>query len=138
MAAEKKSKVRGKRKKSGSKLAKKRKTPSKHPASRLRSAIRKSAKRNKKVRGVPALVEVVSFEPRGLGSSTAGQAGDLQGLSGAQRSASESVEELLEEGNSFEAGFVKGVEDADDAEEAEVETHEVPEDDVPEEYFEQR
>jgi hypothetical protein len=48
------------------------------------------------------------------------------------------VEELLEEGNAFEAEFVKGVEDADDADEVEVESHEVSEDDVPGEYLEQR
>lgn len=48
---------------------------------------------------------------------------------------SESVEELVEEGNVFEAGVVTGVEEADDADEREVHTHEVPEDDVPEEYL---
>ena len=46
---------------------------------------------------------------------------------------SESVDELLEEGNAFEADIVKGVEDAGD--EGEVHTHEVPEDDVPGEYL---
>jgi len=48
---------------------------------------------------------------------------------------SESVEELLEEGNTFEADAVSGVEQADDADEKEVRTHEVPEDDVPGEYL---
>jgi hypothetical protein len=48
--------------------------------------------------------------------------------------ASESVEELLEEGNAYEAEVVKGVEDAEGSEESEVKTHEAPEDDVPEEY----
>jgi hypothetical protein len=56
------------------------------------------------------------------------------GLSNAERADSESVEELLEEGNSFEAGVVKGVEDAEDADETEVRTHQVPQDDVPDEY----
>ena len=51
---------------------------------------------------------------------------------------SESVDELLEEGNTFEAGVVKGVEDADDADEKEVRTHEVPEDDVPGEYQDEK
>jgi hypothetical protein len=64
--------------------------------------------------------------------SFAGQrSGDVQGLSNVERADSESVEELLEEGNSFEAGVVKGVEDAD---ETEVRTHQVPQDDVPDEY----
>jgi hypothetical protein len=63
------------------------------------------------------------------------QSGDLQGLSRAEQADSESVDELLEEGNPFEADVVKGVEDADDADEREVHTREVPEDDVPDEYF---
>jgi hypothetical protein len=46
------------------------------------------------------------------------------------------VGELLEEGNAFEAEVVKGIEDVPDADEGEVRTHEVPEDDVPEEYLE--
>ncbi len=64
-----------------------------------------------------------------------GQSGDLQGLSRTQRADSESVDELVEEGNVFEAGAVSGVEEADDSDEQEVHTHEVPEDDVPEEYL---
>ncbi len=63
-----------------------------------------------------------------------GQSGDLQGLSDGERADSESVDELLEEGNAFEADAVAGVEDADNADEKEVHTHEVPEDDVPGEY----
>ena len=64
-----------------------------------------------------------------------GQAGNLQGLSDTANADSESVDELLEEGNSFEAGVVKGVEDAPNADEGEIKTHEVPEDDVPVEYL---
>jgi hypothetical protein len=48
---------------------------------------------------------------------------------------SESVDELLEEGNAFEAGVVAGVEDSGRREGKEVRTREVPEDDVPEEYL---
>jgi hypothetical protein len=59
----------------------------------------------------------------------------LQGLSRAEQADSESVDELVEEGNIFEAGAVAGVEEADNADEREVHTHEVPEDDVPEEYL---
>ncbi len=65
----------------------------------------------------------------------AGQSGSLQGLSDVASAASESVDELIEEGNSFEAGVVEGVEDAPDADQGEVRTHEVMEDDVPEEYL---
>jgi hypothetical protein len=69
---------------------------------------------------------------------TSGQSGDLQGLSNSERANSESVDELLEEGNAFEAGIVSGVEDADNADEKEVRTREVPEDDVPEEYLDEQ
>jgi len=48
---------------------------------------------------------------------------------------SESVNELLDEGNAFEAGIVAGVENAADPDVAEVTTKEVLEDDVPEEYL---
>jgi hypothetical protein len=77
---------------------------------------------------------VVSLErPR---ARSGGQSGDLQGLSGVEGADSESVDELLEEGNAFEADVVTGVEDAGNADEKEVRTHEVPEDDVPGEYLE--
>ncbi|MGA1986002.1 MAG: hypothetical protein ABSG72_07005 [Candidatus Sulfotelmatobacter sp.] len=70
-------------------------------------------------------------------SDSAGQAGDLQGLSERQGADSESVDQLLEEGNAFEADVVSGVEAADNADEQEVHTHEVPEDDVPGEYLDE-
>jgi hypothetical protein len=63
------------------------------------------------------------------------QSGDLEGLSRAEQADSESVDELVEEGNVFEAGAVAGVEEADDQDTREVHTHEVPEDDVPDEYL---
>ena len=60
---------------------------------------------------------------------------DFQGLSRTEEADSESIDDLVEEGNVFEAGAVAGVEEADNADEKEVHTHEVPEDDVPEEYL---
>lgn len=69
------------------------------------------------------------------GRRTSTRAVDSEGLSRAERADSESVDELVEEGNVFEAGAVAGVEEADDLEPREVHTHEVPEDDVPEEYL---
>ncbi len=69
-----------------------------------------------------------------LGPDSAGQSGDIQQLPDTADVNSESVEELIEEGNAFEAEAVEGVEDAEDADVSEVKTHEVPEDDVPEEY----
>ena len=64
------------------------------------------------------------------GSNAAGQSGDLQGLD------SERVQELMEEGQAFEAAAVSGIEDAPDPDVAEVTTRQFPEDDVPEEYLE--
>ena len=72
-----------------------------------------------------------------LNSQSGRQSGDLQGISSRRRADSESVDELLEEGNTFEAGVVSGVEEADDEETREVHTREVPEDDVPDEYLDQ-
>jgi hypothetical protein len=63
------------------------------------------------------------------------QSGDLQNLSRTEQADSESVDELVEEGNLFEAGAISGVEEAEDSDEKEVHTHEMPEDDVPEEYL---
>jgi hypothetical protein len=67
-------------------------------------------------------------------TESAGQSGDIQGMSRPAEADSESVEELVEEGNSFEASIVEGVENAKDPDVSEVRTREVPEDDVPEEY----
>ena len=83
----------------------------------------------------PSLDDVEGRRRR-VRSDGAGQAGDLQGLSDIADADSESVRELLEEGQAFEAAVVSGVENAPPADVEEVETSEVPEDDVPEEYFE--
>ena len=77
-----------------------------------------------------------SLANEGLGPESAGQSGDTQGLSDVADADSETVDELAEEGQDFEAEVISGVEDAPDADEGEVHTHEVPEDDVPEEYRE--
>jgi hypothetical protein len=69
-----------------------------------------------------------------LGPDSAGQSGDLQGISDVADADSESVQELVEEGNAFEADAVDGVENAKDPDVSEVTTRQVPEDDVPEEY----
>ncbi|MDP9338118.1 MAG: hypothetical protein M3P45_04545 [Acidobacteriota bacterium] len=77
-------------------------------------------------RGEVQGLETVSPETKGLKADSGGQSGDLQGLSNVEGADSESVGELLEEGNSFEAGVVKGVQDAPDADESEVHTHQRP------------
>jgi hypothetical protein len=68
-------------------------------------------------------------------AATNRQSSDFEGLSRAEQADSESVDELVEEGNVFEAGAVAGVEAADDEDTKEVRTHEVLEDDVPDEYL---
>jgi hypothetical protein len=70
-----------------------------------------------------------------LGPDSAGQSGDNQQISGTSSADSESVEELIEEGNAFEAEVVDGVENAKDPDVSEVTTREVAEDDVPAEYL---
>jgi len=72
------------------------------------------------------------------GPGSAGQSSDIQQLRDRPMADFESVEELAEEGNAFEAGIVSGVEDAPDADAGEVHTREVIEDDVPEEYLENK
>jgi len=95
-------------------------------------ATAKTKKRSSKhARGKSQVLETTLPEQARI---SGGQSGDLQGLSNSEGADSESVDELLEEGNPFEAGIVTGVEEADDSEE-EVRTHEVPEDDVPDEYL---
>src|ERR1700686_3620849 len=87
---------------------------------------KKAAPPKKRVRGKSEVVGSVAFEPAGLGARSGGQSGDLQGLSDRGRASSESVDELLEEGNAFEAEIVKGVKDAPDADGGEGGTHQRP------------
>ena|SRR5581483_3502205 len=64
---------------------------------------------------------------------SAGQSGDDMGLNRQEDAGSESVAELVEEGQYYEAEAVSGTE-RPYPDEAPVRTHEVPEDDVPMEY----
>lgn len=72
---------------------------------------------------------------KGTGPDSAGQSGDTQGLSSIEEADSESVEELVSEGQFLEAAAVSGVEDAPDADVSEIHLRQVPEDDVPGEYL---
>jgi hypothetical protein len=120
------------------KSAKKKKTAPKRAAAKTRLASKKKTARKKphaprKQAAKGPILDTAAFTREGLRARSGGQSGDLQGLSNREGADSESVDELLEEGNAFEADVVKGVEDAGD--EGEVHTHEVPEDDVPGEYL---
>ncbi len=116
------------------KLAKKRPAPKKAKV-KTKAGVKTASVLKKQVRGKSQSVNTVAFAPEGLGTQPGQQSGDLQGLSNVQGADSESVDELLEQGNAFEADVVKGVEEAGDADEGEVRTHEVPQDDVPGEYL---
>jgi len=70
-----------------------------------------------------------------LGPDSAGQSGDAQQIPDRASADSESVEELLDEGNAFEADAALGVENAEDPDISELKTRQVPEDDVPPEYL---
>jgi hypothetical protein len=52
--------------------------------------------------------------PGDVGPDSGGQSGDTQGLSRDIDAAEESVEELVAEGQDYEAGILNGVEDATD------------------------
>jgi hypothetical protein len=96
---------------------------------------RAAAKVRKRAPDESQILNPTAFSPSRIGIRSSWQSGDLQGLSAVESADSESVEELLEEGNAFEAAVVMGVEDADNADPEEVRTHQVPEDDVPREYL---
>lgn len=100
-----------------------------------KKALKKKAAKTRP-RGKAESAGLVGYQRKGLGSRTGGQSGDIQGLSGRAGIDSESVTELLEEGQTFEAEAVSGVENAADPDVSEVVTHQFPEDDVPEEYRE--
>jgi hypothetical protein len=72
-----------------------------------------------------------------LGPESAGQSGDMQGLDDSENGESEEVNELLEDGQYFEASVVSGIEDAPPADVSEVRTRQFPEDDVPGEYLDE-
>jgi hypothetical protein len=121
----------------------KRKAAPKRKAVTMKKAIAKTARAPKRKMPTPSGeasvtrgsqdVETVRLKPKSRVARAGTGAGDLQGISIVEDVDSESADELLEEGQAFEAGIVSGVEKAG-AEESEVITHEVLEDDVPKEY----
>lgn len=121
--------------------AKPKKATAKKPAARLRNTsgtksegVREIQSPERSTLGGGTFVREPRRPRRGMGSESGGQSGDVQGLSRRASMDSESVEELAEEGQSYEAEVISGVEDALDPDQGEVRTREVPEDDVPEEY----
>jgi hypothetical protein len=110
-------------------MAKKKSTVKKKSAAKKKPVAKKTTRRRAEV-----INPVTPSGRRGLGAASGGQSGDTQGLSRRSYDDSESVEELLEEGQYAEAEAVSGVENARDADQGDVRTTQFPEDDVPEEY----
>jgi len=108
-----------------------------NPTSRKKATSKASDTRKKRASISPEREIKREIRNRRLGSRAESgiRSVDFEGLSRAEQADSESVDELVEEGNVFEAGAVAGVEEADDADEREVHTHELPEDDIPDEYL---
>src|SRR5438046_395749 len=112
----------------------------KRPAAKRAKAKRPAVLRAKRPDERRRMVRTADFdvaEPeanRGLGPEAGGQSGDIEGLSREELADSESVEELIEEGQAFEAGVISGVENAPEADRGEIRTRQVPQDDVPQEY----
>ena len=144
-ANKKRTKLKGSAGKTGKPL---KKTVKKNLATKRGTPKKKLAKKKPALK--KAAVKTTGIRKKGVGRKTEGakpanafkkpsrsavQSGDLQGLSNAETVDSESVGELVEEGNAFEAEVVAGVQDAGSHDEREVRTHEVPEDDVPGEYL---
>jgi hypothetical protein len=126
------------------KLSAKKKAPKKKaPAQKTRKqnaihAARKRPARQKQVVLGSQSLETVQLRPRARVAASRAGAGDFDRVSAVESADSESPDELLEEGQAFEAGIVAGVQNAPDPDQGEVRTREVPEDDVPEEYDDDR
>ena len=131
-AASKRRKAVPRKKASGKRKAVRRAKTKRRPARRSKGLSKRTRRTRRSAR--PAGDLEFNSTLRGLGGDAAGQSGDTEGLSRGAVADSESVEELVEEGQAFEAGIVDAVENAPDADEGEIRTREVPEDDVPEEY----
>jgi hypothetical protein len=84
-----------------------------------KTAPKKAGAHNRQIEWISQRVDTVALAPEELEAISGEQSGDLQGLSNVECAASGSVDELLEEGNAFEAEVVMGVEDAEDADEVE-------------------
>jgi hypothetical protein len=108
------------------------------PAAKKATAVKPAVNVTRRPQRRSQRLDADALDIRRPGSRSAGQSGDLQGLPDVEGADSESVDELIEEGNAFEADAVAGVESADDSDEKEVHTHEVPEDDVPGEYLDEK
>ena len=131
-ANQRKAKSGAKKAAAKAKLSAKKKAPKRKPARKPMSPRRPARQRQIVFGG--RTVETVPLKRRARAAASGAGGGDFGGASVVESVDSESADELLEEGQTFEAGIVSGVESAPDPDQGEVRTHEVPQDDVPEEY----
>jgi hypothetical protein len=133
-------------KRARSKTIKEKYTPKKRISKKLANGARKKASTRKAIASIRNRPKSTGSRGQGVDVLFAQEevrkhsgelSGDLQGLPEVDHPNSESLHELIEEGNSFEANVLAGVEDAEDNEGKEVHTHELPEDDVPGEYMDE-
>ena len=71
-----------------------------------------------------AQLDELGEDPGQVGPDSGGQSGDTQGLSEIADAADESVEELADTGQAYEAEIIEGIEEAADNPEQSVHTHE--------------
>lgn len=101
------------------------------------AARRKPAAPARRGRRDANLNDLVPYDDEARDPALGVDSGGTMGLSREELAGPESVEELVDEGQAFEAGILDGVENAPDADRGPIKTREVPEDDVPQEYIDQ-
>jgi hypothetical protein len=85
--------------------------------------MRRNLRTEMRTRGREAAPDELGDDPGQVGADSAGQSGDSQHLSYLEDANDESVEELADTDQAFEAAAVEGVEDATDHPERPVHTH---------------
>ena len=93
--------------------------------------IEKIPRKRKRITGPTINVEIAPVELRGMGLHAGGQSGDIQALPASEELGPESVKELVEEGQDFEAEVINGMGSVPDPDQVEVRSRRIREDDLP-------
>lgn len=109
-------------------------SPKKAPARKgrtKRTIARKRTRRErpKLPRRKSPVFETQEVERRGLGPASGGQSGDTEALPDSADVDSESVEELTEEGQDFEAEVIRGMEEAPEPDQGELDFEDLSDED---------
>ena len=137
-----KKKTKAKKVKSPAKTAKRKVVKSKVAKSKAAKGKKNRLSGRVEVASITSGSEASSLDPKGRliveseeeaspGVHKGDLSGDIQGLSTVQLYDSESVSELIEEGQDLEAELIEGVEEAPDADQGEVRVHKAPRKDIP-------